>query len=102
LEVFLKEYLSSYSACDFVISDKKIDSEKAVFVISDDKGANLRKPFSKAKLLKALDEYFKKTRPLKAVIRPIQKIPSGELETKLKSLTEDFVNELIKTIKEHR
>jgi hypothetical protein len=102
LEVFLKEHLSSYSACNFVISDKKIDSEKPVFVISDEKGANLRKPFSKTKLLKALDEYFRRMRQPKSSPSPIQKLETGELENKLKILTENFVSELVRTIKECR
>ncbi len=102
LEVFLKEYLSSYSTCDFVISDKAIDSEKPVFVVSHDKNSNIKKPFSKTKLLKSLDEYFKKlNRPKAVVSRPI-KNDISELEKKLTLITEKFVAELVKTIKEYR
>lgn len=101
LEVFLKKHLSSYAASDFVISDKKIDSEKPVFVISDQKGSNLNKPFSKTRLLKALNEYFKKIKPPRNIITVASKSVESELETKIKKLTEDFVTELLGTIREH-
>jgi len=102
LEVFLKEKLSSYSACDFVISDKAIDSEKPVFVISDSKSSNIKKPFSKAKLLKSLDEYFKKLNRQKTPPSQIAKNNISELENKLTAITENFVTELVKTIREYR
>lgn len=102
LEVFLKEKLSSYSACDFVISDKTIDSEKPVFVISDNKGSNIKKPFSKAKLLKSLDEYSKKLNRPKISPAQTPKSDISELEKKLTVITERFVSELVKTIRECR
>jgi hypothetical protein len=102
LEVFLKERLSSYSACDFVISDKKIDSEKPVFVISDEKGSNLKKPFSKTKLLKSLDEYFLKQKKANAHPTAIHRAEAGELEKRIRRLTEGFVNDLLRAIREHR
>lgn len=102
LEVFLKESLSSYSACDFVISDKKIDSEKPVFVISDEKGSNLKKPFSKTKLLKSLDEYFLKLKKPSVHPAAIHRAEAGELEKRIRRLTEAFVNDLLRAIREHR
>lgn len=103
LEVFLKEKLSSYTACDFVISDKTIDSEKPVFVISDSKGSNLKKPFSKTKLLKSVDEYFSRLkRPRTVSSQAVVKGDTTELEQKLTAVTQRFVSELLKTIKEYR
>ncbi|MDD3466336.1 MAG: hypothetical protein PHE67_04225 [Campylobacterales bacterium] len=101
LEVFLKKHLSSYAACDFVISDKKIDSEKPIFIISDQKGSNLNKPFSKTRLLKALEEHYKKIRPPRNIITVASKSVENELETKIKQITENFVGELLSAIKEH-
>ncbi len=101
LEVFLKNHLSSYAACDFVISDRKIDSEKPIFIISDQKKTNLKKPFSKSKLLKALEEHARKIKPPRNIITVASKSVENELETKVKKLTEDFVTELLSTLKEH-
>lgn len=102
LEVFLREKLSSYSACDFVISDKMIDSEKPVFVISNDRGSNIKKPFSKAKLLKTLDEYSKKLNKPKISPPQTPKNDILELEKKITAIADRFVLEIIKTIREYR
>jgi hypothetical protein len=101
LEIFLKKYLSSYAAADFVISDKKIDSEKPIFVISDQKGSHLNKPFSKTRLLKALSEYYKKIRPPRNIITVASKNTQSELEGKIRQITDDFVSELLSAIREH-
>jgi len=102
LEVFLKEKLSSYTACDFVISDKTIDSEKPVFVINDTKNSNLKKPFSKTKLLKSVDEYFIKLKKPRTVALQAAKNDVSELEQKLTAVTQRFVTELLKTIREYK
>lgn len=102
LEVFLKEKLASYSSCDFVISDKDIDSEKPVFIIGDDKGVNLRKPFSKSKLLKSVDEYYKKLKQPRTVALVAVKNDAVGLEKQLTEVTERFVSDLLKTIREYR
>lgn len=99
LEVFLKEHLSSYSACDFVISDKAIDSEKPVFVISDEKSSNLRKPFSKSKLIKAVAEYHKKLRKPRTVALQAVRKEGDELEKQIAALTQKFVTELVAVIR---
>ncbi len=99
LEVFLKDYLSSYSACDFVISDKAIDSEKPVFVVGDDKGSNLRKPFSKSKLIKSVGEYYKKIRRPRTVALQAVRKEGDDLEKQLTILTQKFVSDLVATIR---
>lgn len=102
LDVFLAEHLCAYTNCDFVVSDKKIESEKPIFVISDEKNAHFRKPFSKTKLLKALDTYAKK---LKNPLMTLKAVPQKEtdlLEAKIKAVTESFVFELLKIVREHR
>ena len=99
LEVFLKEHLSSYSACDFVISDKAIDSEKPVFVIGDDKNSNLRKPFSKSKLIKAAGEYHRRLRRPRTVALQAVRKEGDELEKQIAALTQKFVADLVATIR---
>lgn len=99
LEVFLKEHLSPYSACDFVISDKAIESEKPVFVIGDDKGSNLRKPFSKSKLIKAASEYHKRIRRPKTVALQAVRKEDDELQKQIAALTQKFVTDLVATIR---
>ena len=113
LEVFLKERLSSYPACDFVVCDKKLEVEKPIFLIGSEDGANLKKPFSKSKLLKALGLYYNK--PKQETIYEQGKSNESEkprasqisregltLERKVSIITEKFVRELLRVIKEHK
>jgi len=60
LEIFLKDYISSYKNCDIVISDKKIDTDKLLAIISSSSDADIKKPFSKSSLLIDLKKIYKK------------------------------------------
>lgn len=113
LDVFLKERLSSYPSCDFVVCDKKLDVEKPIFLIGSEDGANLKKPFSKSKLLKALDLYYNKPQQEQAYEKDAPKEPEKPrapqiaregltLERKVSIITEKFVRELLRVIKEHK
>lgn len=58
LEMYLKDYLTSYKLCDFVVATQPVDSQKPVFLISEYENANLHKPFTKEILLQALEAFF--------------------------------------------
>lgn len=102
LEIFLKEHLSSYRECDFIVSDKPVESEKPVFIISSQKNAHLKKPFSKAKLLKSLEEYYRRLKG--SQMPPIEEssLKGDELEKRLMSATMRFVKEILEIIKEQK
>jgi hypothetical protein len=57
LEIFLKKHIATYKRCDFVISDKKIEIDKPLFVISK-KSEDLKSPFSQASLTLELDKFY--------------------------------------------
>jgi len=97
LEIFLKEYLSSYRYADFLISDRKIDINKPLFLISNKKEANLKVPFSKSQLLLEIKYFYKKNIKPK---KPLKEDKIKILEKKIEILCETFKKEIIKSIKE--
>lgn len=99
LSIFLKDYVSSYKSCDFVICDKKINIEKPSFIIGNFEGSNLPIPFGKTNLIITLERYFKQ---LKQSQKPKDKkaINFEELEDKIALACKKFEQEIIQIIKD--
>lgn len=57
LILFLNNCVSTRNDCDFVISDRKIDTAKPVFIVGE-KSPYLPFPFDKQTLLSALNEFY--------------------------------------------
>ncbi|WP_297577929.1 hypothetical protein [Helicobacter sp. UBA3407] len=62
LEMYLKEYLTSYKLCDFVVATQLVESQKPVFLIGDFEEANLKIPFTREILLQELEAFDRKIR----------------------------------------
>jgi len=58
LELYLKESVSSYGECDFVISDKAVKSKKPVLFIGKRQDATLSVPFSKEEVLSKAQQFY--------------------------------------------
>lgn len=58
LAMYLKEYLTSYKLCDFVVATQPVESQKPIFLIGDFEGANLKIPFTRELLLQELDTFY--------------------------------------------
>ena len=58
LEMYLRDYLTSYKMCDFIVATEPIEVDKPVFLISDSVDANLNKPFTKEILLEKLESFY--------------------------------------------
>ena len=108
LEIFLRDRLSSQSGCDFVVSDRALEVDKPVFLITREKDTNLAKPFSKTRLIRALEEYYKSIGGVideeKVIItEPEAAIADdGEMEQKIRKLTDDFVSGLMQVFREYK
>jgi hypothetical protein len=100
LQSFLKESIVSYKQCDFVISDKKIELDKPIFLLSANDEGHLGIPFSKASLLLAL-EAFHQTVILPPCTEEKSDVERDFLEEKIASLTEKFRQELIQTLRDY-
>ena len=95
LKSFLGDTITPYKQCDFVISDKKIELDKPVFLLSHSEG-DLIIPFSKSALLIELDKFFKSLNAPKMVnTDPLH----HTLEEKIAQITDKFRAELIETIR---
>ncbi len=60
LQLYLKESVSSYEECDFVISDRVVKSKKPVLHIGKEKDATLQVPFSKEEVLSKTQLFYQK------------------------------------------
>jgi hypothetical protein len=58
LEIYLKEYICDYEACDFVITDRAVKSKKPVLRIGKGEDATLRVPFSKDQALSNAQHFY--------------------------------------------
>ncbi|SQB98993.1 hypothetical protein [Helicobacter fennelliae] len=58
LEIYLKEYLSSLSDCDFVISDYNASDLKPLCLVGNGQNAHIKKPFTQLSLLKDIYDFY--------------------------------------------
>lgn len=101
LEIFLRDYLSSYKQCELVLSDKERELQKPVIVINSSDNADINIPFSKSTLLMELQKFYKKNYPDKVnKSTNIKKDKLWKLERKIDKLTLQFRENLIKTIRD--
>lgn len=101
LEIFLSKYVSSAKNCDILIKDTKCDDNEKCFYISSTSDADLVKPFSKAELMLALENRYKK---IKSVVTPNNHEESDSLdfailEKRIEQLTKEYQENIIKSIR---
>lgn len=58
LEIYLRDYLTSYKMCDFIVATEPMEANKPVFLIGDFLETNLNKPFTKEILLEKLESFY--------------------------------------------
>ncbi|TLE16513.1 hypothetical protein LS72_002490 [Helicobacter apodemus] len=58
LEIYLRDYLTSYKMCDFIVATEPMEANKPVFLIGDFSETNLNKPFTKEILLEKLESFY--------------------------------------------
>ncbi len=100
LEIFLKEYLSSYKQCDLVLSDKKREIDKPVILINSSKKADISIPFSKSSLMVRLRDIYNEKITKNHKDKDRKQDNLWKLERKIDKLTLQFRENLIKTIRE--
>lgn len=88
LEMYLKDYLTSYKVCDFVVATQPIDSQKPVFLIGEYENANLNKPFTKEVLLEKLRIFYESIKNGKKIKEEYK----GESEEEIKQTNVESVN----------
>ena len=95
LEIFLVNYLSSTKQSDIVIRDEECLEDERCFYISSSSNSDLKKPFSKAQLVFALDARYK------SMNENISDNTMGFeiLEKRIESLTKEYQENILRTVK---
>jgi len=97
LEIFLKKHITTYKKCDFVVSDKNIEVEKPIFVISN-KSEDLKSPFSQASLMIELDKFYDTIYPKLGN----DTTNKNDIKEKINSLIEKFKEDLMDILDEKK
>ena len=101
LRLFLRDFISPRKDCDFIVSDKKTQTSKPLFLIAP--GGHINVPFNKRELINVLEEFYSaiqiKAQPAKnsQIARD-----GGELETQILAIFENFKKDLIALIRANR
>ena len=104
----LKNHLSSIKSADIILSDKKIKTKKPVLLISSDYAkANIKKPYTRAQLFLALEDFYKQEKEkniIKDTIEPKILFNANStltLEEKIEKLTKQFTKDIVQAVKGH-
>ncbi|MDE6959179.1 MAG: hypothetical protein K2O80_06545, partial [Helicobacter apodemus] len=58
LEIYLRDYLTSYKMCDFIVATEPMEANKPVFLIGDFSETNLNSHFTKEIILEKLESFY--------------------------------------------
>ena len=98
---FCKDFIAHRKDCDFIVSDKKTQTQKPLFLIAH--GGHINVPFNKRELINVLEEFYSaiqiKAQPAKN--SQIER-DGGELETQILAIFENFKKDLIALIRANR
>ncbi|WP_043902781.1 hypothetical protein [Helicobacter cetorum] len=98
LETYLNDYLSSLKDCDFILTDKFIDTNKPLCVIEK----YLRMPFSQKSVeedVKRFYRYLLQKNILRAHQVAMLAIRENEKECQIRELLEEYTKKLCQIIK---
>lgn len=96
LLLFCKNEAAHHKDCDFIVSDKHIDTQKPLFLIGDD-SPYLSVPFNKQTLLNTLEEFYSAIQIKTPNRHEIKK--SDNLEERVSNLIDSFKKELMELIR---
>ncbi|WP_169776690.1 ornithine carbamoyltransferase [Campylobacter mucosalis] len=90
LLMFCKEFVSHHKDCDFIVSDKKLNTHKPLFLI----GSHICVPFTKQNLINALEEFYSVT------LNRQNSSKSMDFEARLDLILANFKKELMGLIRD--
>jgi hypothetical protein len=106
LELFLDKYLCSNKQCDIVVRDVKCLNDERCFYISNEKDADLLKPFSKSQLILELEKKYKSlnkndTQKSESIEKNIQEnqMDFSILEKRIEFLTQEYQKNILRAVK---
>ncbi len=99
LNIFLKNSISPYKKCDFVISDQKLELDKPQFIISNE-DSNLKSPFSESTLMIELDKFYNNVCLNNRAVSDASKSSRDNKKRKIKLLLDKFRDDIMDIIDE--
>lgn len=98
---FCKDFIAHRKDCDFIVSDKKTQTPKPLFLIAP--GGHINVPFNKRELINVLEEFYSaiQIKPIPVKNSQIAR-NGGELEAQILALFENFKKDLIALIRANR
>ena len=103
LELFLARYLSSAKKSDIVVRDVACLNDDKCFYVSNDKNADLVKPFSKSQLILALENRYKLFHKddIKETEYEVSNEPANFdiLEKRIEYLTSEYQKNILRAIR---
>ncbi|MBE7358499.1 ornithine carbamoyltransferase [Campylobacter sp. RM12327] len=93
--LFLGKFASRRKDCDFIISDKKLDTNKPVFIIGEN-SPYLKFPFNKQELVYTIEDFYS---AMQIKHRENIEYISSSFEDKLNNLLNKFKIDLTELIK---
>ena len=98
---FCKDFIAHRKDCDFIVSDRKTQTPKPLFLIAP--GGHINVPFNKRELINVLEEFYSaiQIKPIPVKNSQIAR-NGGELETQILTLFENFKKDLITLIRASR
>ncbi|AQW86258.1 ornithine carbamoyltransferase [Campylobacter pinnipediorum subsp. caledonicus] len=95
--LFCSEYVSERFECDFIVSDKKIQTKKPLFLIGTE-NHHINLPFTKKTLINTLEEFYSAIQ-----VQNITKDQATDtFEEKLDILLNNFKQDIVKLIQESK
>ncbi|WP_104721599.1 hypothetical protein [Helicobacter mesocricetorum] len=120
LEIYLRDYLTSYKMCDFIVATEPMEADKPVFLVGDFSEANLNKPFTKEILLESLESFYfqikhqgtqepplNNSKPISTMLgnfrdrRLATQDNDAVLQQKMQEVLERYAQEIVELTREH-
>lgn len=99
LELFLSAYLASKKQCDIIVRDEPcVGEDERCFYIAANDEADLKKPFSKAQLILALEKRLKASNVQPGTSQN-ETLDFSILEARIEQLTQEYKANIIHAVK---
>lgn len=104
LSYYLKDILTTFNDCEFVISDTPLQISKPLCIIGSTSQSDIKKPFTQVSLSKDLQNFYHhKVKSTKIIANTIPEnflnIKNPELKLQIDSILEEFSSKIYQTLK---
>ncbi|MDL0088373.1 hypothetical protein [Campylobacter gastrosuis] len=95
LLLFCQEFIAYNSECDFIVSDRRLNTQKPLFLIGES-GSHLALPFTKKALVENLKEFYSAIQ-----VKGVKESKKGDFNAELDLILANFKADLVELFKRH-